>query len=244
MFDMFKEFLSNSVYPVFFTGAGISTNSGIPDFRGPKGFWKNNTPIYFQDFIDSKNSRIKYWEQSINFKSNFGSFKPNKGHYAISKIIQMKGQGHCITQNVDNLHQAGGLADENVTEIHGNATYAVCLECKDKSQLEEIHQSFKKNSEPPLCKQCGGFIKTATISFGQPMPLIEMQRAQEEAFKADLFVVVGSSLVVYPAASLPFIAKENGAKFVIINNEETDFDNLADLVINDDISKVLNEALN
>ena len=101
---MLKEFLSNSVYPVFFTGAGISTNSGIPDFRGPKGFWKNNTPIYFQDFIDSKSSRIKYWEQSINFKSNFGSFKPNEGHFAISKIIQTKGQGHCITQNVDNLH--------------------------------------------------------------------------------------------------------------------------------------------
>ena len=241
---MLKEFLRNSVYPVFFTGAGISTNSGIPDFRGPKGFWKNNTPIYFQDFIDSKNSRIKYWEQSINFKSNFGSFKPNEGHYAISKIIQTKGQGHCITQNVDNLHQAGGLADENVTEIHGNATYAVCLECKDKSQLEEIHKSFKRNSEPPLCEKCGGYIKTATISFGQPMPLIEMQRAQEEAFKADLFIVVGSSLVVYPAASLPLIAKENGAKFVIINNEETDFDNLADLVINDDISKVFKEALN
>ena len=135
------------------------------------------------------------------------------------------------------------MADENITEIHGNATYAVCLECNTKSQLEEIHQNFKKNSEPPLCKKCGGFIKTATISFGQPMPLIEMQRAQEEAFKADLFIVVGSSLVVYPAASLPLIAKENGAKFVIINNEKTDFDNLADLVINDDISKVFKEAL-
>ena len=241
--NVLKNFISECKYPVFFTGAGISTDSGIPDVRGPKGFWKNNTPIYYQDFISSEESRIKYWEQSINFKSNFGSFKPNEGHFAISKIIQTKGQGHCITQNVDNLHQAGGLADENITEIHGNATYAVCLECNTKSQLEEIHQNFKKNSEPPLCKKCGGFIKTATISFGQPMPLIEMQRAQEEAFKADLFIVVGSSLVVYPAASLPLIAKENGAKFVIINNEKTDFDNLADLVINDDISKVFKEAL-
>ena len=216
--ETFKELINNCQYPVFFTGAGISTDSGIPDFRGPQGFWKTNNPIYYQDFISSEESRIKYWEQSINFKSNFGSFLPNDGHKAISKIINQKKQGHCITQNVDNLHQDGGLSSDDVTEIHGNATFAVCVDCKERIDL--------------------------TISFGQPMPEKEMQRAQVESLKADLFVVVGSSLVVFPAASLPLVAKENGAKLVIINREKTDFDNLADLVINDSISKTFNEIIN
>ena len=242
--ETFKELINNCKYPVFFTGAGISTDSGIPDFRGPQGFWKTNQPIYYQDFISSEESRIKYWEQSINFKSNFGYFLPNDGHKAISKIINQKKQGHCITQNVDNLHQVGGLSSEDVTEIHGNATFAVCVDCKEKIDLSLIHEKFKETNEPPLCNSCNGYIKTATISFGQPMPEKEMQRAQVESLKADLFVVVGSSLVVFPAASLPLVAKENGAKLVIINREKTDFDNLADLVINDSISKTFNEIIN
>ena len=242
--EIFKELINNCKYPVFFTGAGISTDSGIPDFRGPQGFWKTNKPIYYQDFISSEESRIKYWEQSINFKSNFGSFLPNDGHKAISKIINQKKQGHCITQNVDNLHQDGGLSSDDVTEIHGNATFAVCVDCKERIDLSLIHEKFKETNEPPLCNSCNGYIKTATISFGQPMPEKEMQRAQVESLKADLFVVVGSSLVVFPAASLPLVAKENGAKLVIINREKTDFDNLADLVINDSISKTYNEIIN
>lgn len=242
--ESFKELILNCKYPVFFTGAGISTDSGIPDFRGPQGFWKTNSPIYYQDFIASEESRIKYWEQSINFKSNFGSFLPNDGHKAISKIITQKKQGHCITQNVDNLHQVGGLSSEDITEIHGNATFALCLNCNEKIDLGLIHEEFKETNKPPLCNSCNGYVKTATISFGQPMPEIEMQRAQLESLKADLFIVVGSSLVVFPAASLPLVAKENGAKLVIINQEKTDFDDLADLVINDSISKTFNEALN
>ena len=242
--ESFKELILNCKYPVFFTGAGISTDSGIPDFRGPQGFWKTNSPIYYQDFIASEESRIKYWEQSINFKSNFGSFLPNDGHKAISKIITQKKQGHCITQNVDNLHQDGGLSPEDITEIHGNATFALCLNCNEKIDLGLIHEEFKETNKPPLCNSCNGYVKTATISFGQPMPEIEMQRAQLESLKADLFIVVGSSLVVFPAASLPLVAKENGAKLVIINQEKTDFDDLADLVINDSISKTFNEALN
>ena len=154
------------------TGAGISTDSGIPDFRGPNGFWKKNQPIYFQDFMASEEMRNKYWEQSINFKSNFGSFLPNDGHKAISKIINQKKQGHCITQNVDNLHQDGGLSSEDVTEIHGNATFAVCVDCKEKIDLSLIHEKFKETNEPPLCNSCNGYIKTATISFGQPMPCL------------------------------------------------------------------------
>ena len=239
----FKKLIDSCSYPVFFTGAGISTDSGIPDFRGPKGFWKKNTPIYFQDFIASKDMRTKYWEQSINFKSNFSKFLPNKGHEAIAQIIQEKTNGHCVTQNVDNLHQAAGLNDDQVTEIHGNATYAVCLECKKKFDLEPIHKAFKENQEPPSCDECNGFIKTATISFGQPMPEKEMIRAKNEAANCDLMVAVGSSLVVYPAATIPLLGKQSGAKFVILNNEPTELDQFADLVINESISESFQEVL-
>tara|TARA_B100000963_G_scaffold260594_1_gene228836 strand:+ start:62 stop:799 length:738 start_codon:yes stop_codon:yes gene_type:complete len=239
----FKKLVKNSSYPVFFTGAGISTDSGIPDFRGPNGFWKKNTPIYFQDFMSSNDMRKQYWEQSVNFKSNFSQFRPNKGHDAIAKIINSKKHGHCVTQNVDNLHQAAGLEDNQVTEIHGNATYAVCLSCEKKYELETIHQAFKENQKPPNCQDCKGFIKTATISFGQPMPQKEMMRAQYEATNCDLMVAVGSSLVVYPAATIPLLGKQSGAKFVILNNEPTEMDEFADLVINANISETFDTIL-
>ena len=241
--DYFKSLIENCKYPVFFTGAGISTDSGIPDFRGPNGFWKKNTPIYFQDFMSSKDMRTKYWEQSVNFKSNFSKFKPNKGHEAVANIIKAKGDGHCVTQNVDNLHQAAGLSDDQVTEIHGNATYAVCLDCTKKFDLEPIHQAFKDNQKPPTCNACGGHVKTATISFGQPMPEKEMTRAQNEAANSDLMIAVGSSLVVYPAATIPLLGKQNGANLVILNNEPTEMDQFADLVINSSISDTFDAVL-
>ena len=239
----FKKLVENSSYPVFFTGAGISTDSGIPDFRGPNGFWKKNTPIYYQDFMSSNEMRKKYWEQSVNFKSNFSLFKPNKGHEAIANIINSKENGHCVTQNVDNLHQAAGLTDDQVTEIHGNATYAVCLNCEKKFELEPIHRVFKETQEPPNCQDCKGFVKTATISFGQPMPEKEMMRAQNEAANCDLMVAVGSSLVVYPAATIPLLGKQSGANFVILNNELTEMDQFADLVINASISETFDAIL-
>ena len=241
--ENFKSLIENCKYPVFFTGAGISTDSGIPDFRGPNGFWKKNTPIYFQDFISSKEMRTKYWEQSVNFKSNFSNFEPNKGHEAIASIIKAKDNGHCVTQNVDNLHQAAGLSEDQVTEIHGNATYAICLDCAKKFDLEPIHQAFKDNKKPPTCNTCGGHIKTATISFGQPMPEKEMLRAQSEATNCDLMVAIGSSLVVYPAATIPLLGKQSGANLVILNNEPTEMDQFADLVINASISDTFDAML-
>ena len=168
---------------------------------------------------------------------------PNKGHEAIAKIIKSKDNGHCVTQNVDNLHQAAGLEDDQVTEIHGNATYAVCLKCEKKFELELIHQAFKENQKPPTCEDCKGFIKTATISFGQPMPEKEMMRAQNEAANCDLMIAVGSSLVVYPAATIPLLGKQSGAKFVILNNESTEMDQFADLVINASISDTFDAIL-
>ena len=238
-----KQFIDECSYPVFFTGAGISTDSGIPDFRGPNGFWKKNQPIYFQDFMASEEMRNKYWEQSIQFKSNFNSYQPNFGHKAIAKIIKDKKKGHCITQNIDNLHQAGGLDNDQVTEIHGNATYAVCLDCSKKFALSDIHAQYTNTKKSPTCDVCSGPIKTATISFGQPMPELEMERAQKEAESSDLFIVAGSSLVVFPAATIPLYAKEKGAKLIIINNEPTEFDRFADLVINKSISDTFKQAI-
>ena len=227
-----KQFIDECSYPVFFTGAGISTDSGIPDFRGPNRFWKKNQPM-----------RNKYWEQSIQFKSNFNSYQPNFGHKAIAKIIKDKNKGHCITQNIDNLHQAGGLDNDQVTEIHGNATYAVCLDCSKKFELSDIHAQYTNTKKSPTCDVCSGPIKTATISFGQPMPELEMERAQIEAESSDLFIVAGSSLVVFPAATIPLYAKEKGAKLIIINNEPTEFDRFADLVINESISDTFKQAI-
>ena len=238
-----QKLINECSYPLFFTGAGVSTDSGIPDFRGPNGFWKKNQPIYFQDFMASEEMRNKYWEQSIQFKSNFNSYQPNFGHKAIAKIIKDKNKGHCITQNIDNLHQAGGLDNHQVTEIHGNATYAVCLDCAKKYELSDIHAQFISSKKSPTCDVCSGPIKTATISFGQPMPELEMERAQIEAESSDLFIVAGSSLVVFPAATIPLYAKEKGAKLIIINNEPTEFDRFADLVINESISDTFKQAI-
>ena len=238
---MFNNLISKSKRPVFFTGAGISTNSGIPDFRGPKGIWKTSQPIYFQDFITSKEKRIESWERKFSNELNINKAKPNRGHQKIAEIMKIKDLSHLITQNVDNLHQESGIDDEQITELHGNATYAKCLDCQIRYELNQLKESFLKTKEPPLCIECNGIIKTATISFGQAMPEEEMVIAQKKSINCDLFLCIGTSLAVFPAADLPVLAKETGSKLVIINNEPTQMDHLADLVINRDISEVLSE---
>ena len=170
MIEEFQKLLDESEKIVFFTGAGISTESGIPDFRGPKGVWKTAQPIYFQDFNGSEEKRIESWERKFSSEGTFLSASPNIGHLKISEIMQKKKLSHLITQNVDNLHQDSGVDDSRITELHGNATYAKCLECHKKYELDSLRDNFLKNKIPPTCNDCGGLIKTATISFGQPMP--------------------------------------------------------------------------
>ena len=236
-----QDLIKENEQLVFFTGAGISTNSGIPDFRGPKGVWKTSTPIYFQEFISSKEKRLESWERKFSNELSIDSAKPNEGHFKIAEIMKARDESHLITQNVDNLHQDSGVSDAQITELHGNATYAKCLDCSQKYNLNLLKKEFLINKEPPICKKCRGLIKTATISFGQAMPQTEMQIAQSVSIKSDLFICLGSSLAVFPAADLPLLAKETGAKLVIINNEPTQMDHLADLVINKDISEVLSK---
>ena len=236
-----QRLIEKSKKLVFFTGAGISTNSGIPDFRGPKGVWKTSTPIYFQDYISSRKKRIESWERKFSNELSIDSAKPNSGHFKLAEIINSKEDTHLITQNVDNLHQDSGIDDSKITELHGNATYAKCLDCSKKYELNTLKEDFLTTKEPPSCTICGGIIKTATISFGQAMPEEEMITAQRVSIKSDLFICLGSSLAVFPAADLPLLAKETGANLVIINNEPTQMDHLSDLVINRDISTTLSE---
>ena len=224
---------------VAFTGAGISTESGIPDFRSPGGIWTKMAPIYFDDFVASDEMRREAWRRKFAMEETFGKATPNKGHMALAKLVDEGRISHVITQNIDNLHQDSGVPDDKVIELHGNSSYAKCLDCHTRYELEPIRVTFEETGEAPLCASCGGFVKTATISFGQAMPEKEMERAQEATLTCDLFIAIGSSLQVYPAAGFPVLAKRNGANLVIVNREPTELDQIADLVINAEIGETL-----
>ena len=226
---------------VIFTGAGISTESGIPDFRGPQGVWKTNSPIYFQDFITSEEIRRESWKRKFSDQDIIKKAKPNVGHFAVAKIINTHQSAYLITQNVDNLHQDAGVPEDKITEIHGNASYASCLDCGMRYELAPIKKAFLADGIIPYCDSCEGMVKTATISFGQPMPEEEMQIAQSKTVECDLFITIGTSLEVYPAAGFPKLAKELGAKLIIINNQPTGLDPIADLVIHKQIGKVFSD---
>ncbi|NQV55270.1 MAG: NAD-dependent deacetylase [Rhodospirillales bacterium] len=241
--ESLSAYLATSERAVIFTGAGVSTESGIPDFRSPGGVWTKNQPIYFQDFIDSEDSRRESWRRKIETDKVMLDAKPNFGHMAISKLAQDGKLSRLITQNIDGLHQASGVPEEMIIELHGNATYASCLDCAKRFELAPIKEAFEAAGTLPLCDGCGGHVKTATIAFGQPMPEKEMLRAQEATLACDLFISIGSSLVVFPAAGFPVIAKQNGAKLVILNRDPTEMDDIADLVINTEIGDTLRQIV-
>ncbi|MBN2178251.1 MAG: Sir2 family NAD-dependent protein deacetylase [Deltaproteobacteria bacterium] len=228
---------------VVFTGAGISTESGIPDFRSPGGIWTKYQPIDFRDFMASEEMRRESWRRKIAADAVMKKARPNTGHLAIAKLVQIGKVSSVITQNIDGLHQLSGVPDEQVVELHGNATYAACLECGKRYELEAIYKTFQDNETLPECDECGGIIKTATISFGQAMPIDEMQAAEEATLACDLFIAIGSSLVVYPAAGFPDLAKRNGARLVILNRDPTPLDGIADLVLNSEIGPTLSAAV-
>jgi NAD-dependent deacetylase len=226
-----------------FTGAGISTESGIPDFRSPGGVWSKMSPIYFQEFVASEAKRREAWSRVFSGATGWTGRRPNAGHAAVARMVASGKAAAVITQNVDNLHQDSGVPEDRVIELHGNATYARCLTCGARHELEEFRASFLEGGEVPTCRWCGGLVKTATISFGQAMPEGPMERAEEETLACDLFLVLGSSLVVYPAAGFPLLAKRNGAMLAIVNREETEHDRYADLVLHDEIGPTMSEAV-
>ncbi|AXK80300.1 NAD-dependent deacetylase [Pseudolabrys taiwanensis] len=222
-----------------FTGAGISTECGIPDFRSPGGLWTKNRPIPFDEFLASQDMRDESWRRRFAIDATFGAARPGRGHSALASLYRSGKVPAVVTQNIDNLHQASGIAPQDVVELHGNTTYALCLECERRYELEWIKEQFDANGQHAPDCTCGGFIKTATVSFGQSMPAAAMQRAEDLTKRCDLFLAVGSSLVVWPAAGFPLMAKRNGASLVIINRDPTEFDEIADLVVRHDIGDVL-----
>jgi NAD-dependent deacetylase len=238
-----KAMIEDARRVAIFTGAGISTESGIPDFRSPGGVWSRMSPIYFQDFVASEEKRRESWERAFSGRAGWVGRAPNAGHYACARLVASGKARAVITQNVDNLHQDAGVPAGQVIELHGNASYATCLDCGLRHELADLKALYQATGDLPCCRACGAIVKTATISFGQSMPEGPMERAQDEALLCDLFIVLGSSLVVYPAAGFPPLAKRNGAQLAIVNREPTEQDEIADLVLHDEIGAVMSEVV-
>jgi NAD-dependent deacetylase len=227
---------------VVFTGAGISTESGIPDFRSPGGLWSQIKPITLQEFTASEDRRREAWSRAFSGVARWTGSPPNEGHRAIATLMAAGKVSAVITQNVDNLHQDGGADPDRVIELHGNAGYATCLDCGLRHELADLKGPFEDEGRIPECRDCGGLVKTAVISFGQQLPKDAWSRAEDETLAADLFLVLGSSLTVHPAASLPRMAWEIGAPLVIVNREPTPLDHLASLVLHQEIGPLMKAA--
>ena len=228
---------------VGFTGAGISTESGIPDFRSPNGVWARNRMIYFDEFVRDESARVEAWRQKVESWPEMRDAKPNPGHLAFVELARSGKLTAMITQNIDGQHQRSGLKPSQVLELHGTTVEAACLSCSHRVPMDEAVDRIKAGEQAPKCRLCGGILKAATVSFGQAMPQEVMREAETAARSCEVFLAVGSSLVVHPAAGLPLVAKRAGAKLIIINRTETPLDEVADLVVNDEIGKVLPEMI-
>jgi NAD-dependent deacetylase len=220
-----------------FTGAGLSTESGVPDFRSPDSPWRRHMPIDFAAFVGSPEAQIEAWRRKFAMDDHYRGVAPNRGHKALARLVEAGKIGAVITQNIDNLHQASGVPDEKLIELHGNGTYATCLSCWRRHEIAQVRARFEASGEAPRCG-CGGIVKSATISFGQAMPEQALARAKAATLRCDVFLAIGSSLVVHPAAGFPRLAKQKGALLVIVNREETPLDPIADFVVRGEIGEV------
>jgi NAD-dependent deacetylase len=228
--EAFIARLKQSRDTVFFTGAGISTESGVPDFRSPGGVWTKYQPVYFQDFLASEAARIQHWRLKKATYELYKTVQPNIGHYAIRDFESRNQLLGLITQNIDGLHRLAGVSAAKIIELHGTDRLVTCLSCQKRFEPATIYEDLEEEFSAPTCDACGGLLKSANVSFGQQMPGEAMKRAQAWSEGADIFIVVGSSLQVQPAASFPVIAKHGGALLAIINREATPLDDLADFV--------------
>ncbi|MBL6996730.1 SIR2 family NAD-dependent protein deacylase [Desulfobacula sp.] len=234
--------IKESKHLVVFTGAGISTESGIPDYRSQGGIWDKFKPVYFDEFMSSEKSRIKYWEQRLDMEKSLSVSKPNAGHKSLAKLHDRRILKALITQNIDGLHEASGIPKEKIIELHGNTRRVRCMRCKKLISWEEAMVMIDAGEKAPACS-CGGFFKPDTISFGQAMPVEETQKAAMLSSKSDVFIVVGSTLLVQPAALMPEYAKNEGSFLVIINLSETPYDNVCDVLIRGKASEVLKKIV-
>jgi NAD-dependent deacetylase len=232
-----KNLITRSERIVALSGAGISTESGIPDFRSPGGLWSRMQPITYQEFVASEAARMEDWRRRFNMNESFAQATPNAGHKALVLLAEEGRLEALITQNIDGLHRRAGFPEERLIEIHGNSTHGRCLDCQTPVSLTTVRSMIEATGASPRC-DCGGFVKAAVISFGERMPADLMQRANERALSADLFLVVGSSLQVQPAASLPLVARRAGAVLAIINRDNTPLNSLAQVVVRQSIGQV------
>lgn len=226
-----------------FTGAGISTECGVPDFRSPGSPWMMNKPIPYAEFVASEAVRAEAWRRKFAMDDHYAGAKPGRGHAALATLVKRGVMEAVVTQNIDGLHHASGLDDGQVIELHGNGTYAACISCGQRHELAAIRPDFVATGRPPICEACAAPVKSATVSFGQAMPADRMRRAVALARDCELFLAVGSSLVVHPAAGIPLEAAHAGARLVILNREPTPLDAAADLVLRAEIGPVLAAAV-
>jgi len=241
--DLIAQKISEGGKNVFFTGAGISTESGIPDYRSQGGIWDQFRPVYFDEFMSSKKARIEYWRQKSELYQDLIKAKPNSAHKALAKLHEMGLLESVITQNIDGLHQESGLPEEKVIELHGNNRRIRCMSCGEISSIHEAHKRIEAGDPAPECK-CGGYLKPDTISFGQAMPVKEVEKAITLARDCNFFMVVGSTLLVQPAAHMPNYAKQSGAFLAIVNLSETPCDEICDVLIKRRAGEVLQEIIN
>jgi NAD-dependent deacetylase len=239
------ELLDAAHQIVFFTGAGVSTGSGIADYRGPQGQWKTKEPVYFQDFMASEAARREYWEQKLETWPEISGARPNAAHRAIVDLERAGKVLAVVTQNIDGLHEKAGTACERLVEVHGTNLKVECMSCHELSEPGEHFKRFAVLRQPPSCARCGGYLKPATISFGQGLDEQTMRRAMEAAMTTDLAVALGSSLSVQPAASFPLVAAQRGVPYVIVNRGVTEHDALGavTLRIDADVTEVLPRAV-
>jgi NAD-dependent deacetylase len=242
-FNEIIKLVKASKSTVILTGAGISTESGLPDFRSDNGFWTKNKPIKFNEFLQSEEKQRLSWERNIELHSLLKNIKPNLGHMFVEKITSLQKSNFLITQNIDGLHQKSGVSRNKIIEIHGSAIEAACLECAAKQNILDFHDAIKLEDPLPKCTFCGGVVKVATISFGQPMNEMDMMHASKIVEESDLMIVMGSSLKVLPAGKLPNLAMQSGSKLIILNREKTRYDQSADIVINDELQNICSKLI-
>ena len=242
-FNEIIKLVKASKSTVILTGAGISTESGLPDFRSDNGFWTKNKPIQFNEFLLSEEKQRLSWERNIELHSLLKNIKPNLGHMFVEKITSLQKSNFLITQNIDGLHQKSGVSRNKIIEIHGSAIEAACLECAAKQNILDFHDAIKLEDPLPKCTFCSGVVKVATISFGQPMNEMDMMNASKIVEDSDLMIVMGSSLKVLPAGKLPNLAMQSGSKLIILNREKTRYDQSADIVINDELQNICSKLI-
>jgi NAD-dependent deacetylase len=239
--DQIASWVRDASRVVVLTGAGISTESGIPDFRGPQGVWTRNPEAEkmatLQYYMGDREIRVRAWKMRTEHEA--WSAEPNAGHVALAELERKGKLDTLVTQNVDGLHQAAGSSPERVVEIHGTMREVMCMSCGERAPMERALDRVRAGEEDPPCRTCGGILKSATISFGQNLVEQDLERAYVAAAGSDLFLAVGTSLVVYPVADLPRVAREAGAKLVIVNAEETPYDRVAQAVVRERIGDVL-----